>query len=99
MQIQTHAAFPLKKIGLTTDTKQEAALKKACQNFEAIIVQQMLSAMRKSVPKDSLLGGDFSQDIYQSMYDEGLSQEIAAGRGLGLADTLYRQLAGAGDRS
>ena len=95
MQIQQNTSFPLKKIGLTADTTKETELKKACQNFEAIILQQMLTAMRKSVPKDGLLDSGYAQDMYQSMYDEGLAKEMANGRGIGLADTLYHQLSGA----
>lgn len=85
-------ALPLKKTTNSADMKNEGALKKACKNFEAIILQQMLTAMRQSVPKSELLDSGFSQDMYQSMYDENLSQELANGRGIGLADTLYRQL-------
>ena len=94
MQIQQKTSFPLKKIGQTADTTKEAELKKACKNFEAIILQQMLTAMRKSVPKDGLLNGGYAQDMYQSMYDENLAQEMASGRGIGLADALYHQLSG-----
>ena len=94
MQIEPNNALPLKNIGQTTDKTKEAELKKACQSFEAIILQQMLTAMRKSVPKDGLLASGYSQEMYQSMYDEGLAKEMASGRGIGLADTLYQQLSG-----
>ncbi|MDD5758341.1 MAG: rod-binding protein [Desulfobulbaceae bacterium] len=94
MQIQQSPSFPFKKIGQTTDTPKERKLKEACQNFEAIIIQQMLTAMRKTVPKDGLFTSGYAEDMYQSMYDEGLSKEIASGRGLGLADVLYKQLSG-----
>ena len=96
MPIPPTASIPLKKIGQTTDTTKEAELKKTCKDFEAIILQQMLTAMRKSVPKDGLLDSGYSQEMYQSMYDEGLAKEMANGRGIGLADALYHQLAGAG---
>lgn len=84
--------LPLKKTSNPADMKKEAELKKACQDFEAIILQQMLTAMRKSVPKSELFDGGFSQDMYQSMYDESLAQEMASGHGIGLADALFRQL-------
>lgn len=95
MQIQQPPSFPLKKIGQTADTDKEAKLKKTCKDFEAIILQQMLTAMRKSVPKDGLLDSGYAQEMYQSMYDEGLAKEMASGRGIGLADVLYHQLSGA----
>lgn len=100
MQIHDHSllpnhigsALPLKKSNNPADMKTEAALQKACKNFEAIILQQLLTAMRKSVPKSGLLDSGFSQDMYQSMHDESLAQEMANGKGIGLADALYRQL-------
>lgn len=95
MQIEPNNRLPLKNIGQTTDKTKEAELKKACQGFEAMILQQMLTAMRKSVPKDGLLVNGYAQEMYQSMYDEGLAQEMASGRGIGLADALYQQLSGA----
>ena len=99
MQIQQPASFPLKKIGKTADTPKEAELKKACKNFEAIILQQMLTAMRRTVPKDGLLQGGYAGDMYQSMYDEGLAKQMASDRGIGLADTLYQQLSGVAQTS
>ena len=94
MQIQQNTSFPLKKIDQTADKTKEPELKKACKNFEAIILQQMLTAMRKSVPKDGLLESGYSQEMYQSMYDEGLAKEMSSGKGIGLADVLYHQLSG-----
>lgn len=94
MQIQQSPSFPFKKIDQTADTPKERKLKETCQDFEAIIIQQMLTAMRKTIPKDGLFSSGYAEDMYQSMYDEGLSKEIASGRGLGLADVLYKQLSG-----
>ena len=94
MQIQPSHTLPLKKTGQTADTSKEVKLKKACQDFEAIILQQMLTAMRKSVPKDELVGSSFSQDMYQSLYDEALAKDMASGKGIGLADVLFQQLSG-----
>lgn len=91
---QPDIAVPLKKIGKAADTAKETELKKACQSFEAIILQQMLTTMRKSVPKDGLMDSGYAQDMYQSMSDENLAKEMAKGRGIGLADALFRQLSG-----
>ena len=92
MQIKPASLLPIKKTGQPADMPKEAELKKACRDFEAIILQQLLSSMRKSIPKDGLLGNSYSQDMYQSMYDEGLAKEMASSRGIGLADALFRQL-------
>lgn len=96
MQIQATSPVMLKKTGQAADTnKDDAKLEKACHDFEAIIIQQMLTVMRKSVPKDGLFGSDgYAQDMYQSMNDENLAKQMASGKGIGLADTLYQQLSG-----
>ena len=94
MQIQPSPLFPLKKMGQTADTTKEKKLIKECKDFEAILLQQMLTAMRKSIPKDGLYSSSNAQETYQSMYDESLAKEMASGRGIGLADSIYHQLAG-----
>jgi flagellar protein FlgJ len=95
MQIQPSNSVMFKKTGQATDTnKDDAKLQKASHDFEAIIMQQMLTAMRKSVPKDGLFGDGYAQDMYQSMYDESLAQQMSSGKGIGLADTIYKQLSG-----
>lgn len=94
MRIQPNPAVPFKKIGQTADTSKENDLKKACTDFEAIILKQLLTAMRNTVPKGGLMDGGYAQEMYQSMYDEGLANDMASGKGIGLADALYKQLSG-----
>ena len=41
-------------------------LYKACQDFEALFIKQMLDAMRKTIDKsDDMLGGGMSQDVFE----------------------------------
>jgi peptidoglycan hydrolase FlgJ len=70
----------------------EAALKKVSKDFEAIFVNMLIKAMRKTVPETGLFGSDSASDTYQDMFDEQLAVEMSQGRGLGLADVIYRQL-------
>ena len=72
--------------------QDEARLEKACKDFEAIILNQMLSAMRKAVPEGGLFEKSYGEKIYQSMMDEELSKNIAHGKGMGLGEMLFRQL-------
>ena len=72
--------------------KEQARLKKACQDFESIFLNYMLSKMRESVPKDELLGKSNGENIYRGMLDEELSKQIAASGGVGLSSMLYRQM-------
>lgn len=66
-------------------------LMEVAKQFEAILIHQMLKAMRQTVHKSDLLNS-FSLEQYESMLDEEIANEMAAHRGIGLAETLYYQL-------
>ena len=69
-----------------------AALKKACNEFEAIFIESMIKAMRKTVPGDGLFDGGFGEEVFQESFDQEIAGQIARCRGLGVADALYNQL-------
>jgi flagellar protein FlgJ len=68
------------------------ALRQACQQFEAVFLAQLLQKMRDTVPEDPLLGDSRAKDVYNSMLDWEMAQQIACTQSVGLADMLYRQL-------
>ena len=72
---------------------KEKELKKACEGFEAIILNTMVKSMRESLPGDALLGESNGMNIYKSMYDQYLSEELSKSRqSVGLKEFLYKQL-------
>ena len=81
----------LKTTDISND-KDDKKLKEACRDFESILLNQMLSAMRKAIPKDGLFKKSLCMDIYESMYDQYLSKEIAQEKGIGMRDMLYKDL-------
>jgi flagellar protein FlgJ len=70
----------------------EEKLKKACRDFEAIFIQQMLKAMRQTVPESELFGKGPEKDIFQSLFDEEWIRSLAQQGGLGIGKMLYRQV-------
>lgn len=69
----------------------EAKLKKACQDFEAVFIGQIWKQMRASVPKEGMLNSK-EQESYLSMFDQELSLKMARSGGIGLSDMLYANL-------
>jgi flagellar protein FlgJ len=67
------------------------ALKEVAKQFEAIFIQMALKSMREASFGDSLFGSQ-QQDMYRDMFDKQLSVNLSNGQGIGLADTLVRQL-------
>ena len=71
------------------------ALKAAAKQFEAYLVQQLLQTSREASrevnPEGDALG-DAGGDTYDDMFDKQVALTVTAGRGLGVADLLVRQL-------
>ena len=69
-------------------------LQKACKDFEAILIANMLKEMRKSIPKTGFLDSGYGSDIYRSMMDQKIAETIANDndKGLGIGAILYKQL-------
>lgn len=87
------AAQELEGQGLSREEK-EKRLKKACDQFEALLVKMVLKSMRDATPKEGLFGSGLDQDIYTSMMDDALAESIATGKGLGISRTMYEQMKG-----
>ncbi|MDO8587053.1 MAG: rod-binding protein [Armatimonadota bacterium] len=78
-----------------TANKDDAALKKACGEFESLLVAQILHKMRDTVPKSDLFGSREKEAIFQSMLDDETAKQLSNSGTLGIADLLYQQLKGA----
>lgn len=93
MQSLTNAAYDSRSLN---ELKRQAAADpqgKALQvakQVEGMFVQMMLKSMRQALPQDGMLSNDQTR-LYTSLYDQQIAQEIGK-RGLGLADTIVRQM-------
>lgn len=72
--------------------KDEKKLKESCQEFEAIFLSELLKSMRATVPKNSLLGESFGQDVFQSMLDDEYAKQTSRTSSIGLGDMLFQQM-------
>ncbi len=78
----------LKRLSKSSDKKDMDALKKACSDFEAVFVRQLLKNMRRTVMKSGLLEGGMRQELYQEMFDGEVSKVIAERGAFGVRDML-----------
>ena len=69
----------------------EDQLKAVTNQFESILLRQMMSAMRATVPRSGFLDS-FSLQMYESMLDEEIANVVSKERGIGLSEMLYNQL-------
>ncbi|GAL59152.1 flagellar assembly peptidoglycan hydrolase FlgJ [Pseudescherichia vulneris] len=71
----------------------QANLRPVARQVEGMFVQMMLKSMREALPKDGLFSSD-STRMYTSMYDQQIAQQLTAGKGLGLAEMMVKQMSG-----
>jgi len=81
-----------RKLQQAMDKGDEESLKKACTEFEAMFLQMMYKQMKAAIPQADLIPKSVGRDIYESMLDEKLVEQAAESGGVGIADTLYKQL-------
>lgn len=77
----------------SAERNDPAALREVASQFEALFVQSMLKNMRSAQLAEPIFDSE-QMDMYQGMFDQQISLEMASGRGIGLADMLVRQLGG-----
>lgn len=72
--------------------RENSPLYQACLDFEAIFLEQMLKAMRKTVNKSGFLSGGFAEEVYEDMLYTEYAKSMAKSAEFGLASKLYNQL-------
>jgi flagellar protein FlgJ len=80
----------LKTTGKKSD--DDAKLKKACQEMEAVFLNMLLKTMRDTVTKSEIGGNTRQTDTMQSMMDMEMTRNMAAAGGTGIAEMMYRNL-------
>lgn len=95
MSTSGHAALAidtgsLERLKSQAGRDPRAALRAAATQFEAVFANMLLKSMREAVPQGDPLASDATR-LYTGMLDQQLAQSLA-GKGLGLADMVVKQL-------
>ncbi|MBU0680919.1 MAG: rod-binding protein [Proteobacteria bacterium] len=101
MEISPHQITALAKPGPqnTLGRKENQELRKACADFEALLTQQLLSAMRESTAEtEGLFEKSYGEKMFQSMMDQELAEKMASGNGSGFGNMLFEQLSKNADK-
>ena len=80
--------------GLKTEAVKDpsSALLPVARQFESVFLQMMLKSMRDAVPESGLFSSD-SEKVYRDMFDNQMAVNLSEKGGIGLAETMVRQLA------
>jgi soluble lytic murein transglycosylase-like protein len=93
-QAQSQAAeMKLQQLSENATSKSELeGLEKAAKEFEAVFMNSLLKAMRKTVPDNKLFNSEGPTKFYQQMQDAEMAKGMAAGHNrIGIAEMIVRQ--------
>ncbi len=69
----------------------QSSLEQVAKQFEGIFIQMMLKSMRDASMGDAIFDSDQSK-LYRDMFDKQVALDMANSKGIGIADSLVRQL-------
>jgi len=79
----------------TVDKKSRdlESLRESSREFETLFVMEMYKAMRKAVPEGGLFEKNSATEIFTEMLDMETAKATTQGKGLGIAEAMYNQMA------
>jgi peptidoglycan hydrolase FlgJ len=83
----------VKSATLTAPAPRDPKIWQAAQDFEAVLLSQLTKHMfdAKGAGDDSFKGG-FAEETWQGLMSEQMGKEISKRGGIGLADSVYREM-------
>jgi flagellar protein FlgJ len=75
-----------------TKKEDHPEVRKVAKQFEGLFINQMVSAMRKTVVKGGLVPESNAERVYQSMLDNQYAERMADTEQLGLSQMIYDHL-------
>jgi Rod binding domain-containing protein len=74
------------------DLAKRAKIKDAAQSFESQFISQMLGQMFSGVSTDGPFGGGFGEEMFRSVMMDAIAKKMTQAGGIGLADTVQREM-------
>jgi len=66
--------------------------KRAAEEFEALFISEMIAPVFESLDTEGLFGGGQGEKIYRSLMVQEYGKAIAKSGGIGIADTVQREI-------
>lgn len=84
------APLPMQSSATAPSLSPEA--RRAAEEFEAMFLSEMLAPMFENLDTDGLGGGGMGEQMFRPMLVEHYARAIAQSGGVGLADSIVREL-------
>ena len=87
---QTYATTA--KLPNTQAIESQKQARKVANDFEAVFLSQMLKPMFEGIKPEAPFGGGNSEAMWRSMQIEEYGKAITKAGGIGIADSIYREM-------
>jgi Rod binding domain-containing protein len=91
-QLTQPAAAPRLSDRIRGAGQSPEAAKKAAIEFESVFISQMLAPMFDGISSDGPFGGGSGEKVYRSLMVDEYGKLIAKSGGIGLADSVMREI-------
>ncbi|MBI1327373.1 MAG: flagellar biosynthesis protein FlgJ [Alphaproteobacteria bacterium] len=92
-QVADKAGFAVKQSAVGKNGANDPkAVESAAQDFEAVMIAEMLKPMLETVEVDSMFGGGKGEEIFRGMMVQEYGKMIAKTGGIGIADHVKAEL-------
>ena len=86
------AAKPMPKAKLDAGNGDIREMRRVAEEFEATFLSQMLQPMFANLGAEKPFGGGPGEDMWRSMQVEEYGKAVAKKGGIGLADSVFREM-------
>ncbi|MEK9753048.1 MAG: rod-binding protein [Rhodospirillaceae bacterium] len=76
----------------TANGRDLATMRKTAREFEAVFISQMLQPMFENLSAEAPFGGGHGEDVWRSMQVQEYGKAISKAGGIGIADTILREM-------
>ena len=76
----------------TASDLARSKVKDVAQKFESQFLAQMIGHMFEGIETDGPFGGGFGEQMFRSMMTEALAKKMTQAGGIGVSDTVQREI-------
>ena len=76
----------------TSDLAKRQQVRDTAEKFETQFLSQMLQNMFAGVSTDGPFGGGFGEEMFRSLMTEAMAKQMTKAGGVGVADTVQREI-------
>lgn len=79
-------------VGAPRPTALEARARTVAEDFESFFISAMLETMSSGLDVDPMFGGGHGEAVYRSLLNQEYARAFARAGGIGIADTVQREI-------